>query len=98
MAIDILIRNARLAGSPAEAPPVDIAVAGGRIAAVGPGIEADAEVVDAGGRLVSPGLVETHVHLDKSRIVDRCAPAAGRCRWWCRTRTWRSPWRTATPW
>jgi cytosine deaminase len=24
--------------------------------------------------LVCPGLVETHIHIDKSRIIDRCAP------------------------
>ncbi|MGH9723105.1 MAG: amidohydrolase family protein, partial [Bryobacteraceae bacterium] len=58
--------------------PVDIAVAEGRIAAVGPGISGDGESVDAGGRLVSPGLVESHFHLDKSRILDRCAPPKDR--------------------
>src|SRR5262245_22084244 len=30
-------------------------------------------VYDAGGRLVCAGLIETHIHLDKSRIIDRCA-------------------------
>ena len=34
--------------------------------------------VDAGGRLVSPALVECHFHLDKSRILDRVAPLADR--------------------
>ena len=28
--------------------------------------------IDLGGRLVSPGFVETHIHLDKSCILDRC--------------------------
>ena len=27
-----------------------------------------------GGRLACPGLVETHIHLDKSRIIERCTP------------------------
>jgi cytosine deaminase len=31
-----------------------------------------AEDVDAGGRLVVSGFVETHIHLDKSCILDRC--------------------------
>ena len=26
------------------------------------------------GALACPGLIETHIHLDKSRIIDRCAP------------------------
>ena len=78
MAYDFILRNARLADGEAARPLVDIAVAGGRIAAVGPGIPGDGASVDAGGRLVSPGLVESHFHLDKSRIVDRCAPQKDR--------------------
>jgi len=42
----------------------DVAVARGRIAAVGPGLAADAaETVDATGRLVTPGLVDLHTHV-----------------------------------
>ena len=80
MTLDTVLRNVRLAGAGTDAPPVDIGIAGGRIAAVEPEIGADAHTLDLEGRLVSPGLVETHIHLDKSRIVDRCAPAAGRAR------------------
>ena len=79
MALDLVIRNARVAGAAPDAPSVDIAVSAGRIAAIeAGGIRADAPHIDAGGSLVSPGLVETHIHLDKSRIVDRCAPASHR--------------------
>ena len=74
--MDLIIRNVRLAERPET--PVDIGVAGGRIAAVAPGLAADGPVFDAGGRLASPGLVETHIHLDKSRIIDRCGPEEGR--------------------
>ena len=78
MAYDFIVRNARLAdGDPARAT-VDIAVADGRIAAIAPGISGAGEVFDACGRLVSPGLVESHFHLDKSRIADRCAPQKDR--------------------
>ncbi len=35
---------------------------------------AEAETYDAEGRLACPGLIETHIHLDKSRIIERCAP------------------------
>jgi cytosine deaminase len=71
--MDLIIRNARLSDRNDERP-LDIGIAKGRIAAIGPGIAADAPIYDAGGRLACPGLVETHIHLDKSRIIDRCAP------------------------
>ena len=75
--MDLIVRNARLAHAP-DAPPVDIGVAGGRIAAIETALQADGPVFDAGGCLVCGGLVETHIHLDKSNIIDRCAPEAGR--------------------
>ena len=78
MAFDLIVRNARLADGNAARATVDIAVADGRIAAVAPGISGARDVVDAAGRFVSPGLVESHFHLDKSRIVDRCAPQKDR--------------------
>jgi len=78
MAYDLILRNARLADVDATPPLVDIAISDGRIAAVGPGISGEAEDVDACGRFVSPGLVESHFHLDKARILDRCAPPKDR--------------------
>ncbi|HZQ13396.1 MAG TPA: amidohydrolase family protein [Pseudolabrys sp.] len=70
--MDLVIRNARLHDRPGEA--LDIAIERGRIAAIGRNISADAPVYDAQGRLACPGLIESHIHLDKSRIIDRCAP------------------------
>src|SRR5918999_2904924 len=62
MAFDLLIRNAAL---PDGRSGVDIACAGGRIAAVEPNIAAEAErVLDASGRLVSPPFVDCHFHMD----------------------------------
>jgi cytosine/creatinine deaminase len=75
--MDLVIRNARLAQAP-ESPPVDIGVASGRIVALEDGLVADAETYDAAGALVCGGFVETHIHLDKSCIIDRCPPATGR--------------------
>ena len=75
--MDLVVRNARIADRP-DVGPLDIAVAGGRIATVGPGLDASGETYDAGGRLVCGGLVETHIHLDKSRVVGRCPPPTGR--------------------
>jgi cytosine deaminase len=69
--VDLIIRNVRLAG---QKTPTDIGVKGGRIAAIDRAIAADAPVYDAGGLLACPGLIESHIHLDKSRIIDRCAP------------------------
>jgi cytosine deaminase len=75
--MDLIVRNARLAHNP-DAPPADIGVAGGRIVAIAPGLSADAAEYDAGGCLVCAGMVETHIHLDKSCIIDRCTPETGR--------------------
>jgi cytosine deaminase len=52
--------------------PLSIGVAGGRIEAIGTAIGSGAIEVDAGGRLVLPGFVDSHIHLDKSCILDRC--------------------------
>ena len=71
--LDLIIRNALLADRVADGP-LDIGIARGRIAAIARGLTADAPTYDAGGRLACPGLIETHIHLDKSRIIDRCAP------------------------
>jgi cytosine deaminase len=71
--VDLIIRNARLADRPA-AQAFDIGIERGRIVAIEPAIAADSQVYDAAGRLACPGLIETHIHLDKSRIIDRCAP------------------------
>src|ERR1043166_9452977 len=71
--MDLLIRNARLADRASD-DLMDIGVGNGRIVAIARGLVADAQVYDAEERLVCPGLVESHIHLDKSRIIDRCAP------------------------
>jgi cytosine deaminase len=75
--MDLIVRNVRLATDPA-AGPVDIGIANGNIVAIGKSLAGEAEVYDAGGRLACGGLVETHIHLDKSRILDRAPPETGR--------------------
>jgi len=42
-----------------------------------PNIATVEPAVDAGGRLVSSGFVETHIHPDKSCILDRCNSTRG---------------------
>ncbi|MEW6450159.1 MAG: amidohydrolase family protein [Pseudomonadota bacterium] len=71
--MDLVIRNARLSDR-TDGEPLDIGIDKGRIVAIERGLNADAKVYDAGGKLACPGLIETHIHLDKSRIIDRCAP------------------------
>lgn len=71
--VDLIIRNARLFDRLSDGP-LDIGVEQGRIIAIERGISSEADVYDANGYLVCPGLIETHIHLDKSRIIDRCAP------------------------
>ncbi|HVY15510.1 MAG TPA: amidohydrolase family protein [Rhodopila sp.] len=75
--MDLIIRNARLPHAP-DAAPVDIGVADGRIVAIAPRLAGDGQAFDAGGQLACAGLVETHIHLDKTRIIDRCPPEDGR--------------------
>jgi len=75
--MDLIIRNARLADRRGE-EPLDIAVAGGKIVAIERSLAGASEIYDAGGRLACGGLIETHIHLDKSRIIDRCPPEDGR--------------------
>ena len=72
--MDWILRNAILGDG---VRPVDIGVAQGRIAAIAQRLTDDAETFDANGRLVVPGFVETHLHLDKSCILDRCASVEG---------------------
>jgi cytosine deaminase len=73
--IDYVIRNARLADRDGL---VDIGFSKGRIAAVEGGMVCEAPSHDAEGCLCCAGFVETHIHLDKSRIIDRCAPETSR--------------------
>lgn len=74
--MDLIIRNARIDDG-SDRPPVDIGIDGGRIAAIEPNLAAEGETLDVGGRLATPGFVETHIHLDKSCILDRCKSEKG---------------------
>jgi cytosine deaminase len=75
--LDSIIRNTRIAGH-SDDRLLDIGIRDGRILAIEPTIVADAAVFDAEGCMACGGLIETHIHLDKSRIVDRCAPEPSR--------------------
>jgi cytosine deaminase len=75
MANDFILRNATIAGR--NDGMTDIAIRDGVIAEIAPRIASDALSEDVGGRLVVPGFVDSHVHLDKSCLLDRCAIEQG---------------------
>jgi cytosine/creatinine deaminase len=71
--MDVILKNARVDDS----GRCDIGLVEGKIAAIAPRLEAEGETIDLDGRLVSAGFVETHLHLDKSCILDRCVSDRG---------------------
>jgi cytosine deaminase len=69
MAMDLLIRNARLAQ---QRELVDIGAQDGVFTRIGPRLRASAtQEIDAEGRLVSPPLIDSHVHLDAVLTVGQ---------------------------
>ncbi len=73
-AVDLLLRGARL---PDRDDLVDIAIDGERIVAADPVSRPARETIDLGARLVTSGLVESHIHLDKALLSDRVSAPAG---------------------
>ena len=73
--MDLILRNARLVDADRRA--TDIGIENGKIVAIQPELAAQGETIDLGGRLISSGFVETHIHLDKSCILDRCTSDRG---------------------
>jgi cytosine deaminase len=73
--MDLILHRACLPDRPGEL--FDIGFDNGMIAEISPSLRADAPTIDLNGRLVSPGFIETHIHLDKSCILDRCQAETG---------------------
>ena len=69
---DILITGGRvLDGTGAPAVAADVAIAGGRIAAIGPLGDAIADRrVDAAGKLVTPGFIDVHSHAAEGLVRE----------------------------
>lgn len=74
MTLDLIIREARLADG---ADPVDLGIRKGVIADINHTIDAAAPELQAGGRLLIRGFADSHVHLDKACILDRCHNETG---------------------
>jgi cytosine/creatinine deaminase len=65
MTYDILLRRGTVLLAPDRAEILDVAIVDGKIAAIGSEILGEAaQVWDCAGQLVSPPLVESHIHLD----------------------------------
>ncbi len=69
MTFDLLVRNARL---PGQTDLTDLGVQDGVFARIAPQIqESAANIIEADGRLVSPPLIDCHVHLDAVLTVGQ---------------------------
>lgn len=71
---DLVIRGGRICdGTGSESVLGDVAVAGGRIVAVGQVAERGAREIDAAGLVVAPGFVDLHTHYDCQLFWDPSA-------------------------
>src|SRR6516225_1107615 len=76
---DIVIRNGDVVDGTGSAPArADVAIDGDRITEVGAVPDRGAREIDATGRLVTPGFVDIHTHLDAQLFWD---PAASSSCW-----------------
>ena len=73
--MDMLIKNARLPDVPGLQ---DLLIDHGRIEQIAPQLTATADqVIDAAGKVLIPGLIDSHIHLDKAYIMDRLPNRSG---------------------
>jgi cytosine/creatinine deaminase len=69
MPLDLVLCQARIVGTDG---PLDIGIADGRIVEIAAHVATDARAMPLDSRLAFPGFVDSHIHLDKSCISDRC--------------------------
>ncbi|MGV1761044.1 amidohydrolase family protein [Rhizobium sp. A22-96] len=72
--LDLVISNVRIAR---QEGCFDIGVRGGKIAAIERTLATDAPRHDMCGRFAFGGFVDSHIHLDKACILDRCLTCEG---------------------
>src|SRR5580692_7412655 len=75
---DVLIKGGTVVdGSGAPGHAADVAIQGGRIAAIGPALAGEAcRTIDAKGRVVAPGFIDPHTHFDVQLLWDGAAKPA----------------------
>lgn len=75
MSIDLKIQAVRL---PGRSGTWDVAIANGQIVDLASVITGSAvQVIEGGNRLLIPGLVDAHIHLDKALLLERCPAQQG---------------------
>ena len=62
--MDTILRNASITSN-MDNQLVDIGITDGKIEAIQANLTADGQEFDLKGCLVTPGFIETHIHLDK---------------------------------
>jgi len=71
-AFDLVIRNGTVVDGTGSAPfEADLAIADGKIAAIGRVCQSGTEEIDAKGNLVTPGFVDIHTHYDGQAIWSK---------------------------
>ncbi|HEX7048762.1 MAG TPA: CIA30 family protein [Longimicrobiales bacterium] len=67
-----VIRGVRVFDGARVIPSATVVIRGGRIAAVGPGVDVppDAEVVEGAGRTLLPGLIDAHTHTFAPQMLE----------------------------